>query len=194
MKSVKGLLDYNIVRDNIEEILIQSTLDEYKEGLHWYSVAHSFCKELGEKYNIPTMNVCGIVSALSPQKGWEHNKEIADLYFQGIYKHTKVQINKCHNILKAKSFIEVSSILKGLKTRNFFGSLMYPKDSHYVCIDRHIIKTCFGVYNHTITDYQYKKLKDIFKIVSSDLGFCPSDLQSVLWILYKNRKIKYVKQ
>lgn len=194
MKSLTELLHYNIVKDNIHEILIQSTLDEYERGLCWYNKALSFCSDLSDEVNVPLINTIGVVSSLSPKCSWERNQEIARLYFNGIYKHTGTQIDKCKRIEKATKYHEISNILGGLKTRNFFGNILYPNDKYHVVIDTHVIKATTGIYTDRITNYQYIKLKALLQQAAKDYNMIPSSLQSILWLVYRDRKIKYFKQ
>lgn len=194
MKLSKELLTYDIVKSNIEEIYQQVTLQEYQDGLRWYTEAHSFCEDVSKQYNVPLLNICGVVSALSPQKEWNHNKHITHLYLQGISKHTKVQIEKANRIIKSSSFAEISNHLGGNKTRNFFGNLMYPKDPHFVCLDRHMVKVCTGLYVDVIRGPMYNRLKSVFKDVSLHFGLLPVELQGITWLTEKRVKIKYNKR
>jgi len=194
MNSLKELLPYKeIIKDNILEIYNQATLQEHSEGRGWYSSALSFCEEVSKDVKLPIMNIAGLVAAISPQTEWSINKEWTKLYFKGNYKQNGVQNEKCHKIKKAKSFSEIMGILHGPKTKNFFGSILYPEDKHFVVIDSHMLKVLSGLYIDTCTPYQYNKLKTIFKEVSTELNTTPASLQSVCWLTYKRVKPKYYK-
>lgn len=194
MRSVTELLKYpSVIKDNINEILEQSTLKEHQEGASWYHEALSFCNSLSTKYKVPVMNIVGLVSCLSPKCEWNRNKIIAESYLKGRKYGTRVQLNKCERILRAKSYSEIAGILHGPKTKNFFGAILYPNDPKFTVIDVHMIQLCTGIHTDRISTYQYKLLKPIVQDVAKDYNMTPSTLQSVLWISFKNRKIKYFK-
>lgn len=194
MKSLRELLGYKeVIRDNILEIYNQATLEEVTGGQAWYTSAHLFCKELAKDVGKPVMNVIGVLSALSPRCEWGLNKEWTKLYFEGNYKHTRVQTEKCHRIVKAKTFSEISGHLGGLKTKNFFGNILYPEDKHFVTIDSHVLKICSGLYIERVTPCQYTQLKKHIQEISEELSMLPNSLLGTAWLTYKRVKPKYYK-
>lgn len=198
--SVTELLKHSaVVEDNIMEIYEQHTLDDLVKGKEWYSEAHSFAVSLSNQYGISVMVACGIIAALSPQKEWNLNKIIANLYFQEIYKHTGTQIQKCRNIEKCKTVEEINEVLGGLKTINFFNNIYDPRNPDYVCIDRHIAKVATGMDIEAVNKKQYELIKSVYICLAKKLGILPVDLQSICWVTYKrikkfNSDVKYRRQ
>jgi hypothetical protein len=58
--------------NNIERFYYLATPEEKLK--EWYAVERAFCDGLAVKYEIPLPVSTGIVSSISPQKGWEENK------------------------------------------------------------------------------------------------------------------------
>jgi len=123
----------------------------------WYVDAHAFCKGLSIKYNRPLSVVVGIVSALSPLKTWDKNKEIAEYYLQtnsvlkgGKYiNFTKqcdkvLQLDRCWLIWNKVTDEGIQYILKGEKTKSFYLNIMHPSQESKVTVDRHAIAVALG--------------------------------------------------
>ena len=179
--------------NNIERFFNLATPEEKKRV--WYAVERAFCDDLAVKYRIDIGVSTGIVSAISPQKGWEENKKQARKFCQSVkLSHdnlgtcgaTKDNVKKANRIFNSKGADqEIWSILNGNKTQRFFKNLLYPYSSEYVTIDRHAINVVLGrVPNnneHSLTDRQYVFMEDCYKRTAKKLGLIPSTLQSITW-------------
>jgi hypothetical protein len=171
--------------NNIERFFNLATPEEKKRV--WYAVERAFCDDLAVKYRIDIGVSTGIVSAISPQKGWEENKKQARKFCAtGSCGATNDNVKKARRIFNSKGTDqEIWSILNGNKTQRFFNNLLYPYSSDYVTIDRHAINVVLGrVPNeneHRLTDRQYVFMEDCYKRTAKKLGLIPSTLQSITW-------------
>lgn len=189
MSLVELLKSNSLLEDNIDEIYEQTTMEDVQKGSHWYSEALYFCKDQSEKYNKPIIQVAGITSSLSPRKEWNINKKLVINYLSNKHVgHTQVQVNKCDLICKTTNFLTIQGILKGPKTRNFFGNIMYPNDPYFLTIDSHMIRVITGLDTDKITPAQYRTIKTRFSNKANSLGHIPSVLQGILWITHKRIK------
>jgi hypothetical protein len=192
MKLALELFKYpSVIKDNLEEVYIQSDISDHLEGSQWYPLASSFCQTIAEKYSKPYIQICGITAALSPLKEWGENKKLVEQYLNGVHKHTSLQINKAHAICRTESHDEILKILNGPKISNFFGNIYNPKDERYCTIDRHMIASCTTLPIETVTSVQYEKLKKVILEFSYSKNYLPSQIQGILWLTWKRIKPKW---
>ena len=62
------------IKNNILRIYMQG--NKYQEN-DWYQDAHDYAQYLSEQSGLTVIETSGIISALSPQVSWVHNKIIA---------------------------------------------------------------------------------------------------------------------
>lgn len=164
---------------------------------NWYVVMHKEIKETLGYSEIPMFQLCGVVSALSPQLAWSYNiisaKCLVDAYLSNThYNNMSLLNNLCQqttaNILKAIAILEsdneyqVLEFLNSPKTQNFFANLLCPNDYEYVTIDRHMINASGLIRKGKfVTTKQYNFLAGALKIVSQELKMIPCHLQSIIW-------------
>ena len=187
-KSIK--FKHNIITrtkccNSIKRFYYLATPEEKKKK--WYAIERAFCDGLAVKHNIPLKISTGIVSSVSPQKGWIDNKRQADIFCAtGDCGATGDNVTKARRIINSSGTDqEIWSILNGNKTQRFFKNLLYPYSSEYVTIDRHAIHVILGrVPNeneHSLSDKQYVFMEDCYKRTAKELGLIPSTLQSITW-------------
>jgi hypothetical protein len=211
MKKVRiGNKEYSrtVIKNNILKVYNLSLESEKND---WYLEAHNFGVEVStfmksfRKYNITVNQVLGIVSALSPLKEWEKNKEIAvDFILTGDCGHMGANKRKARAILDCDGSDDaILEILKGPKTSRFYLNMMYPYGSGVtlyrslyphggVTVDRHAIAIAIG---RTATDKEqsisssvYDFLEECYIMTSEMLGLTPLHLQSITWQAWKRIK------
>ena len=192
--------DSKEVNDNIEKVWEQHTLDDFNQGKMWYREANQFSLEVAEKYNVTPVVSAGVLSALSPLKEWELNKRITDNFFHRVnvnpehgwkgVGHYATQKKKAWDIYSLVNPMveEVSKILHGLKTVNFFGCIVDPDNTEAVCVDRHMIRVAVDTDNLKITEKQYLFLKKEYLNFANRVDMIPCHAQAVLWCTYKRIK------
>ena len=196
------MFEYNskVVSDNIENVWDQHTLDDFNEGKMWYRDANQFSLEVADKYKVTPVVSTGVLSALSPLKEWELNKRLTHNFFTLVEKdkqegwkkvgHYRTQKEKAWNIynLVAPVASDVSKILNGLKTVNFFGSINNPDNDENFCIDRHMIKVAAVTNDLTLTSKQYLFLQKEYVNFAKRVNMIPCSVQAILWVTWRRLK------
>lgn len=176
--------------------------EEISDGLLWYKDANRFVTDRSIKYEVKPFRVAGVLSALSPQKSWEHNKQLTDSFLKGSRKgHTRVQIDKAEQCLIAKKPSDIYRLLsKGqVKTSQFYLNILCPNMTFGTTIDRHAITACLydtdnlqeidnSIYK--LTKNQYHFFSNCYKQVSQQLSVKPHEAQAIIWCTVKKLKNK----
>ena len=206
-----------VIKNNILKVYKVSA--DYERN-DWYREAHNFGVEVStfmksfKNIDVTVNQVLGIVSALSPLKEWEKNKEIAvDFILTGDCGHMGANKRKARQILDLKytgnghpmdpqrdavfkeSNVyyddEILRILSGPKTSRFYMNMMYP-DGTGVTVDRHAIAIAIG---RTATDKEqsltpkaYEFIEKCYIMTAETLGLDPLHLQSITWQTWKRIK------
>jgi hypothetical protein len=172
-------------------------------GKSWYVDANDFAIHLSAKYNTPLLNVCGLISSLSPQKSWEENKKQAERFLSTGDTNNQTNANKAkaHKIMLATSKEEIVAILNGNKTQRFFLNILLPNEIYGVTIDRHAIAAAIQNNNNVrpldkklaiLTDNQYSFFEQCYEYAALKLNLLPHELQAIVWENYRiARGIKF---
>ena len=189
------------IKNNIIKTYKQSNQSELND---WYQEAHDFgCDVSGMFKGVSKRKVLGIVSALSPLKEWNKNKELAvDLISTGTCGHMGRNIQKGRDILAIKGSnyrecdsmvldFKIRKILNGEKTKAFYTNMTYPRGKG-VTVDRHAIAIAIG---RTATDKEQSISKQVYTFIencyimtSETLNLAPLHLQSITWQTWKRIK------
>ena len=187
-------LTRTVVKNNI--IRVYDKADSYSD---WYKEANAFCRQLSISYAVPLNSVVGVVSALSPLKTWEKNKEIAIYYLEkGTVKKNNKYINfpkqceKLPKIMYTNREQKILDILRGEKTKSFYLNIRYPERMVNVTVDRHAIAVALGRVatdeEQALSKNHYKFFEDCYKWTAELLGIRPLLLQSITWETWRNLK------
>ena len=189
------------IKNNIIKTYNKKTESELND---WYQEAHDFGIEVSKMFdNVSKRQVLGIISALSPLKEWNKNKELAvDLILTGNAGHMKRNVQKARDILALNDYdynyndsmvldFKIREILNGEKTKAFYTNMAYPKGKG-VTVDRHAIAIAIG---RTATNKEQAISKDVYTFIekcyimtSETLGLAPLHLQSITWQTWKRVK------
>jgi hypothetical protein len=189
------------IKNNIIKTYKQSNQSELND---WYQEAHDFGCDVSAMFKgVPKRKVLGIVSALSPLKEWNKNKELAvDLISTGNAGHMKRNVQKGRDILAIKGSnyrecdsmvldFKIRKILNGEKTKAFYTNMAYPSGKG-VTVDRHAIAIAIG---RTATDKEQSISKQVYTFIencyimtSETLNLAPLHLQSITWQTWKRIK------
>ena len=197
------------IKNNIIKTYRQKTKSELND---WYQEAHDFGIEVSEMFdNVSKRQVLGIISALSPLKEWNKNKELAvDLILTGNAGHMKRNVQKARDILALKTAgihcnhdeflgyndaitidFKIRQILNGKKTKKFYTNMAYPRGTG-VTVDRHAIAIAIG---RTATNKEQAISKEVYTfiekcyiMVAETLNLDPLHLQSITWQTWKRVK------
>jgi len=184
------------IKNNILKVYKVSVNSEQND---WYREAHQFGVEVSsflkafKNYDVTVNQVLGIVSALSPLKEWEKNKEIAvDFILTGDCGHMGANKRKARAILDCNgSDDKILEILSGPKTSRFYMNMMYP-DGTGVTVDRHAIAIAIGRTatnkEQALTPKAYTFIEKCYIMTAETLGLDPLHLQSITWQAWKRIK------
>ena len=189
------------IKNNIIKTYNQKTQSELND---WYQEAHDFGIEVSGMFkNVSKRQVLGIISALSPLKEWNKNKELAvDLILTGTCGHMTRNIQKARDILALSGSgyrdndamaldFKIRQILNGEKTKAFYTNMVYPKGKG-VTIDRHAIAIAIGRNatdkEQAISKQVYTFIENCYIMTSETLGLAPLHLQSITWQTWKRIK------
>jgi hypothetical protein len=160
-------------------------LDEtnYQSSLDWYFILHDYAANLAERTNLTTLQVAGIISALSPMVMFTTNLRDAERFCAtrsianlATYKQQRL---KALRIIGAKTESEVLAILGGAKTKAFFLNIYKPETSQDVVLDVHMIRF-FQFAN--LTPKRYKYASALISEVAAEMALKPHQVQALLWV------------
>jgi hypothetical protein len=194
---MKVVYNKDFILDNIKKVVEQATSFHFIEAKEWYPKANQEAERMSKEYNVDKTIVCGLISVLSPMKGWMDNLKISEEFIKGKRNgHFTTQIKKAKNILKLKYDYfpgvrkqKIEAILNGRKTVNFFNNIYNPLNNNYLTIDRHVLNVCYGGMIKSVTNKQYDFLKNILIEQAKLHNLASSEYQSLLWLM-----MKYVKK
>ena len=203
MQKFKGkLYKFGTAKNRLKDYYNLASDLQKSGGLNWYNEANQFCKDIAKESGLELFQVVGIVAALSPQKSWDANKDIAYKFIikkQDTGLHNGVQMNKAYDCLHAENFNEVYNLLSKdqVKTSQFFFNILFPSVDNNATIDRHALGSI--IYNQNniksisdnmskMTKKQYFFFSDCYKLAAKELGILTHELQAVVWVVYRELK------
>ena len=168
---------------NIIKTYNSATESELQEGKSWYRVANSTAIELHPQG-------AAIIAALSPRKDWDSNVQAAiELVNTGRTTAT-LPINK-HKAIRIINGEDPLKVLRGNKVLAFHRAL--AGDITSVVIDRHAHRVYKG---DKVTKVErrgldrigaYDFIADAYKRASNILGVPAQIVQSVTWVVVRNK-------
>ena len=172
--------------NNILKVYRTAEVDH--KGYAWYAAASLLASELAREYGIQRIQACGVIAALSANKGWEENKRIARLFLaEGVVKHTATMGDKAWAILRTSDETEILEILNGQKISSFFLNIWRPTEETRVTIDRHAVAIAVGLVPDSLqmTDAQYRFFEDAYRRAASKVSILPHQMQAVTWVKWR---------
>jgi hypothetical protein len=127
----------------------------------------------------------GILAALSAQKRWEINIDLAhDAANGNVHGHTEQVLSKVRAMLEGADPIELLPMQ--LKTGNFYRCIVSPEDPDPVVIDRHAHDVAAGERysdrNRGLSNLnRYATLALAYRLAARQLSELPSVVQAVVW-------------
>lgn len=193
--------------DSILATYFQASLLDRQAGMAWYGAAHEICCTLGQKYDVHSDIVAGVIAALSPNNRWESNVTDAEIMLRawaadipyGAVKVATYGANK----YKAASILDrqlnrddIRYVLRGNKTIAFFMCIASNGVSDTPCIDGHAYNVWNGTVSNlkdvpSISDKTYRIIQDAYrdaaKIISTVTGIQHSaaQVQAITWVAYR---------
>lgn len=157
--------------------------DTMARGLNWYADAHDIAHEIGRG---DVVRGAGVIAALSPQKRWDVNVDMARQFVRkGTAGHTEDNVNKARRIMGGEDPADV--LRKGPKTFNFYHNILRPEDPQYITIDRHAhdvaVGQPYGDSNRGLSAMgRYNHFSDAYRMATGKVGLeIPNQVQGVTW-------------
>lgn len=157
--------------------------DQRARGAAWYPNAHTLA------LTIACGNArmgAGVIAALSPQKSWSANQELAaDACNGNVHGHVGAMLTVVRKILEGA---DPADVINGPKTSNFFRNIADPADPEAVTIDRHAhdiaVGTRYGAADRGLgSPGRYALLAHCYREAALQLGMLPSTLQAITWLV-----------
>lgn len=170
---------------NIIDTYNRATDDQRQRGHNWYPTAHQLADFLSEG-NVQMG--AGVIAALSANKAWDLNQRLARKAFAGdVSGHTRDNLAKVAKIMSGVDPAEVLPM--GMKTGNFYRSILDPSDPEAVTIDRHAHDIAVGrPYGDADRGLgakgRYAVLSLAYRNAAAKLGILPSELQATTWVVW----------
>ena len=177
--------------ENILTVYRSASAGQVKDGMNWYSEAHSLALVLD-----PTnpLRAAGIIAAFSPRVPWRRNVALAvQTYADGVAapKCLGRSVAKAQAILDGKDVVDT---LKGPKTVAFALTIADPTDPMAVVVDRHAMSVAIG---RSATDEDQKGLKRTYELFAAcyreaarRAGIAPSQMQAITWVVWRETSIR----
>lgn len=174
---------------NIIDTYNQATDDQKRRGHEWYRTAHQLATFMAEGN---TMAGAGVLAALSANKAWDLNQRLARRAFETGTPtgHVADALSKASKIMAGTDPAEVLPM--GLKTGNFYRSILDPTDAEAVTIDRHAhdiaVGRPWGDRDRGLSAKgRYAVLSLAYRNAAAKLGILPSELQATTWVVWTER-------
>lgn len=193
----KTRLDPHVLR-RLRVVYHSATPEQHGYGMQWYTIARDVGRELAEEFGTSLSVALGVIAALSPGNPWDRNLGDARLALSahawgravpaklGVYG--RLNIEKCERILGGEPPLEV---LGGDKVTSFYRNLMGIEDGA-VTVDRHAKGAAKGVRGDKETTVsspkEYRDLAEHYRRVAGEVGIAPSQLQAVVWVVWRDGK------
>lgn len=186
------------IMNNLLRVYNRASLEDFNEGMRWYTNAHLRAKVIGERWGLTTQGVCGAVAALSPGRQWELNLEDASLLCEEFSKGARgrklpsVGSYGRANVIKAERCLNGEdpwAVLGGNKVRAFYACLLDPTNKEWVCIDRHAKSAAIGEPvkedNAMVREGEYHLIERHFKRGAERQGMIPNQFQAVICVVWR---------
>ena len=160
-----------------------ATPDQLARGKAWYPVAHDLARVIGDG---DVRKGAGILAALSPQRKWSVNCDLArDAAAGNVHGQTNAILARVRALLQGGDPAELLPMQ--LKTGNFWRCIVDPTDPDPVTIDRHAHDVAAGRRfgereNRGLSNVnRYATLALAYRLAAREVGEIPSVVQAVTW-------------
>lgn len=165
------------------------------DGKNWYQSAHDFAQALSDQYDISLLQVCGILSALSPGVQWDVNKRQTESLIKANYYNTalsdvaistyskqreKAEMFVIHRPVTIEQILEILG-KESPKTKAFFWNIYQFYNPDFVTIDRWIMRV-IGLPDERARRKLYKTIEAIIINLSIELNLLSNQLQAIVWL------------
>lgn len=187
---------------NIEKVFALADTIDIEEGKEAYMSHHKNLKNLAKFYGFGFCQTVASFAALSPNNDqWGNLRSLVSI-MHGIRNNipkSKITVstyNQCKNraydfLMGDKDFLAET---KGMKTRNFYLNILFPKDPQYITLDGHMCSIWNGrrqtmkeaaISKILSSPTKYNDVAKVFINVAKRHKLIPNQLQAILWFTWK---------
>lgn len=180
--------------DRIKAVYLSGNRSQIEQGNAWYKVAHDLALQVGHG---DVRLGAGIIAALSAQKRWGDNIDLAFEASNGnVRGHTERTLDKVRAMLNGAS--PESVLPMDLKTGNFYRCIIDPSDPEPVVIDRWAYRTATGEYDGATgwkgnnpglsNKNRYAAIALAYRMAAVELNDIPQRVQARCWVIEKDKE------
>ncbi|MEU0344219.1 hypothetical protein ABZ092_36075 [Streptomyces bobili] len=176
---------------NVLEVWGAASEEQVARGRQWYRTAHEVADMMAEG---DVRTGAGLLAALSPQTAWPLNVELAKAAYETKEPtgHLGDALAKAAKILAGTDPAEVLPMDR--KTGHFYRCILDPSDADAVCIDRHAhdiaVGEEYGARERGLgAKGRYALIAHCYREAAQRLGELPSVVQSVTWVVWRDRLV-----
>lgn len=184
---------------NILNVYNRADAETLRDGLAWYLDAHNTARTMGAKDARYLPRNAGIIAALSPLNGWNNNKRKA---MQVIANRGRIVIGPdgsngiglSKNVEKAVAIYNGADpriVLRGLKVRAFFETILDPTGDVIPVIDRHAFDIAVGEKTNDVRrgilsrKGVYHEFANAYRTAAKSAGIGSAQMQAVTWVQWR---------
>jgi hypothetical protein len=167
---------------NIVQAYRSATAGQRARGTCWYQTARDIALVIGDG---DARMGAGIIAALSAQRRWEVNCQLAtDAANGNVHGQTDAVLAKVRALLAGADPEDILPM--ALKTGSFYRCITDPADPDPVVIDRHAhdvaVGQRYGNANRGLSNLtRYSTLALAYRLAAREVGQIPSIVQAVTW-------------
>ncbi|ATI18936.1 hypothetical protein SEA_SQUEAKYCLEAN_73 [Streptomyces phage SqueakyClean] len=176
---------------NVIDVFQAADSGQEMRGRQWYRTAHEVADMMTEG---DVRTGAGLLAALSPQTAWPLNVELAKSAYETGQPtgHLGDALAKAAKILAGADPAEVLPMDR--KTGHFYRCILDPSDADAVCIDRHAhdiaVGEEYGARDRGLgAKGRYALIAHVYREAAQRLGELPSTVQSVTWVVWRDRLV-----
>lgn len=191
--------------DNILRILDQASPEEVSAGERWYPEAHAIARDLAlglpisHRWYGDVERSSAVLSRFSVQTSWPLNQRYAGEAYAALGSQDPTAgimgIKTLGATRQAVSRLlvageSVSSVMTGIKTRDFARCILHPWNEDTAVVDRHAVSIAVGrplsAKQVGMSKRRYTEVADAYRHAASEAGLLPLIVQAVTWVVWRN--------
>jgi hypothetical protein len=186
---MKKLTKYELskVSKNLNRYFNLADDQDFEKGLVWYKNANDFCKEKSIEYELSSLKIASILSALSPNNRWSRNLIDTDTVLRAIknnvapenVKVSTFHVNKFKAFTIGKDLVEITR--ESRKTYSFVRNVGLL-DPERVTIDVWHLRACFNKDMGQIGKIAYDQIERLTINKAKKLGLKGFEFQAIIWL------------
>jgi hypothetical protein len=191
------------LRANLLMVYQEATARQVRDGRGWYRRANQIATGLAGEHGLETWQAAGILAALSPAVDWGRNVKDAATLCAASPGATLRLSTYGANVAKAQRILageHPDAVLGGRKVRAFYASIVDPRTSREVCVDRHAVAAALlevggvevaAAHARALEAVgAYDRIAAAYVDTADSLGIPPHAAQATVWLAWQAWKVR----